>query len=703
MLLRSLPLTVAALALLAVPIRAADKPWTSDDILALKTVADPEVSPDGRWVAYVVSELNEDKNDYQTDVWLVPTFGGEARRLTASQVLDENPRWSPDGRTIAFLSERPRPGAKKDEAGAKESPGADEGKRQIWLIRPDGGEATLLSDAKGGVSEFQWSPDGKAIAYLSREPKSDERRQQEKDKDDAWTPSMMYPWNRLWVMDVQTRKATQLTSGDVHVTGFSFSPDGKRLAIATQPTPLIPDNFNSDLFVISASGGKPAPLVRQKGEDMDPRWSPDGRWIAFVSQDGKTSEWYTNTSVCVVAAAGGPTRNLTASFDERAVAPPGGLMWSPDGRRVGFQAPQHTAQHLFWASVEGASVEPLTSGPEMNGSPTLDASGQVVAFLREDSEHPREVYRLRLPDGTPERLTDTNPQTRQLPSFKKELITWKGADGWDIEGLLIYPAGARAGNARRVPLILNVHGGPAGTHSNICTVASRVYPWPLFAQKGYAILLPNPRGSGGYGEKFREANVRDWAGKDYEDLMAGVDALIARGIADKNRMAVCGWSYGGYMTSNIVTKTDRFRAAVVGAGVTDMVSMAGTCDIPDFNRSYFAAWPWEDPQVFVDHSAVLHAGNVRTPTLLVHGQSDERVPTSQGWEFYTALRKVGVPTDLLLLPRQPHGPREPKLLKACQEWHLNWINKYTLGAPPPPRPSAHPVATAARSAGTEQR
>ena len=309
----------------------------------------------------------------------------------------------------------------------------------------------------------------------------------------------------------------------------------------------------------------------------------------------------------------------------------------------------------------------------------------------------------RLPDGTPERLTDTNPQTRQLPSFKKELITWKGADGWDIEGLLIYPAGARAGNARRVPLILNVHGGPAGTHSNICTVASRVYPWPLFAQKGYAILLPNPRGSGGYGEKFREANVRDWAGKDYEDLMAGVDALIARGIADKNRMAVCGWSYGGYMTSNIVTKTDRFRAAVVGAGVTDMVSMAGTCDIPDFNRSYFAAWPWEDPQVFVDHSAVLHAGNVRTPTLLVHGQSDERVPTSQGWEFYTALRKVGVPTDLLLLPRQPHGPREPKLLKACQEWHLNWINKYTLGAPPPSRPSVHPVATAARTAGTEQR
>jgi len=319
-----------------------------------------------------------------------------------------------------------------------------------------------------------------------------------------------------------------------------------------------------------------------------------------------------------------------------------------------------------------------------------------MVLLREDAAHPREVWRADLALSAPTRLTDTNPQARELLAFPKQLVTWTGADGKEIEGLLILPPGYRAG--RRVPLILNVHGGPAGAHANSCTAASRLYPWPLFAQKGYAILLPNPRGSGGYGQAFRTANVRDWGGKDYEDLMRGVDAMIDRGTADRGRLAVCGWSYGGFMTSTIVTKTDRFRAAVVGAGVTDLLSMAGTCDIPDFNRSYFGAWPWEDTQVYVDHSAVLHAGNVHTPTLVVHGEKDERVPTSQGWEFYTALSKLGVPTDLLLLPRQPHGPREPKLLRTVQQWHLDWINRYTLASTPV---AARPTRPAAPGSGVE--
>jgi dipeptidyl aminopeptidase/acylaminoacyl peptidase len=660
---------------------AGNKPWTSDDLLAVKTVSDPRLSPDGRWVAYVVSELNHDGSEYQTDIWLAPAAGGEPRRLTSSPAADENPRWSPDGRLLAFLSERPRPAAKKDDA-AKDA-GADEAKRQIWLIRPDGGEAWQLSDAKGGVSSLEWARDGATIAYLSKEPKSEERRKKEKDRDDAWTPSSMYPWNRLWVMEVASRKATQLTSGELHVSSFSFAPDGKRLAIAAQPTPLIPDAYESDLYVVPAAGGSPTPLVRRTGSDLSPRWSPDGKWIAFVSQDGRGTEWFYNNYVCIVAAGGGTPKNLTAGHDERVEGlGAGGLTWSPDGSHLLFASVRGTAQHVFRAYADGRPVEPVTQGPEMNSAPAYDAGGATLAYLRQDSEHPLEVY-VQRSGGAPARVTDTNPQARDLLSFKKEPVSWKGPDGMQIDGLLIYPQGYRSG--QKVPLVLNVHGGPAGTHSNTCTVASRLYPWALFAQKGWAILLPNPRGSGGYGEAFRAANRRDWGGKDYQDLMAGVDAMIERGIADKDRLAVCGWSYGGFMTSTIVTKTDRFRAAAVGAGVTDLISMAGTCDIPEFNRSYFDSWPWQDPQFYVDHSAVLHAGSVKTPTLVVHGEKDERVPPSQGWEFYTALKKVGVPTDLLLLPRTPHGPREPRLLKSVHEWHLDWLGKYTLGAPQPRR------------------
>jgi Tol biopolymer transport system component len=280
-------LTAALLgAAAARPAHTATRGWTTDDILAVKTVTDPQISPGGLWVVYVVSELNHDKSEYQTDLWLVPAAGGESRRLTNSPAADERPRWSPDGKSVAFLSERERPRVKKD----RERENGDDGKRQIWCIRPDGGEAWVVSDAKGDVSAFEWSRDGRLIAYLSREAKSEERRKREKDKDDAHTPSEDYAWNRLWVLDVASRKATQLTSGNLHVRGLSFSPDGKRIAFAGQPTPLIPDNFNSDLYVVSVAGGQPQPLVRQKGSDDSPAWSPDGRWIAFVSQGGETDE-----------------------------------------------------------------------------------------------------------------------------------------------------------------------------------------------------------------------------------------------------------------------------------------------------------------------------------------------------------------------------------------------------------------------------
>jgi dipeptidyl aminopeptidase/acylaminoacyl peptidase len=675
--MRSRPLPSLLLALAMTPAASAgDRPWTGEDILALKAVSDPNVSPDGRSVAYVVEALNPEKDAYQTDVWLVPATGGEARPLASSPASDESPRWSPDGRFVAFLSDRPRPGVKED----------DEAKRQIWLIRPDGGEAALLTAAPGSVQSFAWSADGKTIGFLAREPKSEARRKREKEKDDAWTPSDNYGWNRLWVIDVASKQALQLTSGDVHVSGLSLSPDGKSVAYAAQPTPLIPDNFRSDLYVVPAAGGAATKLVSQKGPDTDPAWSPDGKWIAFVSAAGRDEDWYTNSYVCVVPAAGGAPRNLTTALDEAIGG--SGLVWTRDSGALVFSVVWRTSGRLYRATLEGAP-QPLTSGASVDGRPSVDAKGETLVFLREDSVTPRDVWALSLAASSAKsarataapsaarRLTDTNPQARDFQSFPKEVVAWKGAEGRDIEGLLVYPSGYVKG--KPVPLLMNVHGGPAGTHQATFTSASRLWAWPLFAQAGYAVFFPNPRGSGGYGEAFRAANVRDWGVKDYEDLMKGVDALVERGIADPQRLAVSGWSYGGFMTSTIVTKTDRFKAAIVGAAVTNLASFTGTTDIPDFSRSYFQSWPWEDAALYVEHSALFHAGNVKTPSLLIHGDRDDRVPTSQGWEFYQALRARGVPTDLLILPRQPHGPREPKLLRTCQDWIFRWVEKYTRG------------------------
>ncbi len=656
------------------PALAGTKEWTFDDTLALKSVSDPQLSPDGARVVYVVTELSADGSEYQSDLWLVSVAGGpaSARRLTSALASDDSPRWSPDGAWVAFLSERPRPRSKKDE---KE----DEAKKQVWLIRPDGGEATVLTDAPGSVSALEWSRDGKTIAFLAREPKSEERKKKEKEKDDAWTPSSAWVFGRLWAIDVESRKATQLTKGELHVTGFSLSPDGTRAVFSGQPTPELPASYRSDLYSVPLAGGEPAVLVARKGTDNRPAFSPDGKWVAFLSQDGRDEEWYTNSYACVVPAGGGTPRNLTRSFDER-IGGIGGadVVWAPDSGSVLFSASWQTGAHVYRATLDG-DVTPVTSGPGLFGDPSVAAKGTAIAFLHEEPEKPREVHVLAAPGGAPRVLTDTNPQARDFLTFPKQVVSWKGADGWEIEGLLLLPPGREAG--QRLPLILNVHGGPAGTHSATFTPASRIYPWAVLLQKGWAVLLPNPRGSGGYGERFRSANVRDWAGKDYVDLMKGVDAMVELGIADPARLAVCGWSYGGFMTSNVVTKTDRFKAAVVGAGVTHMASFTGTTDIPEFARSYFGAWPWEDPAVHARASAVLSVGKVKTPTLVVHGDKDDRVPPTQGWELWNALRKAGVTTDLLVLPRQPHGPREPKLILATQKAHVDWFEKHVPGAP----------------------
>lgn len=698
--IRRIAIAVALLSLCsAPPARAGTKPWTLDDVLKVRTVTDPQVSPDAAHVAYVVSELKEDGGAYQADVWTIPTAGGEARRLTASPVADEFPRWSPDGRWLAFLSDRPRPDAKGDDPEAR---------RQVWTIRPDGGEAVPLTSAPGGVTAFAWSHDGAFVVFLSHDPESEARRKKAMDHDDAYFPESTVVNGRLWRIDVATRRTTPLTDGTQHVSSFTIAPDDRRVCFAAQPTSRIPDLFASDLWIVPATGGAATPLVRQLGRDTNPVWSPDGRWIAFESQAGHDAEWWSNVRLCVVPAAGGKPVDLTRDFDEEVSSGPGmgggNLVWAADSRSIVFQSLWRTGCHLFRASALDPEVTPVTHGDVVVTAASSSPDGTVLAFLRQDPTHPNDVWVLEAGATEARRLTDANPEVRDFPEFPKTVMRWKSSDGLDIDGLLVSPHAPRPGE--RAPLVLNIHGGPSGSHVNTFT-PSKVWPWVLLLQDGWSILMPNPRGSGGYGEKFRAANVRDWGGRDYDDLMEGVNSLIRLGLVDSTRLAVNGWSYGGYMTSTIVTKTRRFRAAVVGAGVTNLTSMVGTCDIPELNQSYFRAWPWQDPQLYVDHSALFHADRVKTPTAFVHGGADDRVPPTQAYEFWNALKQNHVPTQLMILPRQPHGPYEPRLQRACAQFQYDWLTRWTLGrgVPKPaerplprPMPVSRPGATTPRTA-----
>jgi len=707
----ALSLTQAPAALVAAsPPEAGSKPWTVDDILRLRDVTEPQISPDGRWVAFVVSEADEDENAFNTDLYLAPAFGApgtaspaEPLRLTRSPKADHNPRWRPDGSAIAFLSAR--------EGRKPENAGDEEKGEQVWMIRPDGGEPWQPSAVAGGVEGFAWSPDGTTLALLVREPKSAERKKREKEKDDAVVVDGEIRRSQVWLMDSRSGAAVPVTRGAIHFTDLDWSPDGARLALAGQPTPKVPDTFRSDIYTLdlatasqalsekvrragegtardemkpeSDPNAAPPPaladavaIVTTRGAESEPRWSPDGSAIAFVTQDGN-DEWYTNAYVAVVPSAGGAARVLTREFDEEA----SGVRYTPDGKFILFEAITRLSQHFFRVPAAGGKVQQITRGDGLHRSITLSRDGGRAALVHEGARDPAEIFAAEVASngtlGSLRTVSAVNAWAASFVTAFKEPFRWKGAGGMPMEGLLVKGAGSQEG--RRVPLLTIVHGGPAGVFFNNFSVRRGAYPVQLFAQKGFAVFMPNPRGSGGYGEAFRKANVRDWGEKDYEDIMAGVDALIAAGVADADRLGIMGWSYGGFMTSRVITKTKRFRAASVGAGVTDTFSFTGVADIPPFMRSYFGAWPWEEPAIYTTRTALFNAKGVATPTLIQHGEQDARVPISQGWELYVALKEQRVPVEFVTYPRQGHGVTEPKLIRDAMRRNLDWFSRLILG------------------------
>lgn len=646
---------------------AADKrPMTPRDIIHLKQVADPQISPDGRLVVFSVREIDEKENLYQSDLWLVGAQSGEPLRLTYHPKDDRAPAWSPDGSLIAFLSER-------------------EEKAQVFVMSARGGEPWRLTEAKAGVSAFAWAPDGTAaIAYLAPDAPSEEEEKKQKAKDDERLIDKDFKVVHLWKVTLADKKPVRLSEGSFSLSDPQWSPDGREIAVVRYPTPKADDQRLSDILIVPAGGGAPRLLYANDGPDSAPRWSPDGKQIAFLSRDGKLPLPGTSSLYVIPAEGGSPKRITDADLN------PGSPRWSPDGRAIWFTLGQGVRGVIASASAAGGRTTVQVEGAFVASSPSIASRAGTLAYLRQDPRSPNDVWVE--PAGGAERApagqrTRMNPQLAEILLGQAKTWRWKSADGREIEGVLYLPPDYAAG--KRVPLIVQAHGGPSGVYTLSFPGSWGSYAH-CYAGRGWAILQPNFRGSSNYGEAFLRLNVRDWGRGDFQDIMSGVDDLVARGIADPDRMAFHGWSYGGYLTAWTITQTTRFKAAACGAGLTNMFSMYSTNDLQRTLEDYFGGQPWDDNEAYHRASALYHIKKARTPTLILHGEKDERVPIGQAQELYMGLKKNGVPVEMVVYPREPHGLREPNHQLDKMEREMAWFERYVLGAGGPTPTSSRP-------------
>lgn len=631
--------------------------WSPEVSLTLKSVGQCRVSPDGNRAVFTVTQaiMEEEKSEYRTQLWLTSKEGGDPFPITFGETSSSNPRWSPDGRFLAFT-------AKRSE------------RTELYRLRVEGGEAEKLTDSRADVGDFRWSPDGNWIAFLRADAPTEAEEKRSKAKDDWRFEDEEIKYTRLFMVPVEPnnagkRDAVQLTTGTMQVGSFDWSPEGTEIAFDHTTHPKADYWPSSRVSVLEVATGAVRPLVTGSRAAFRPLYSPDGSRIACILS-ADPPRWSFEGVPHVVPRSGGIPRALEPSPDRQANL----LGWSEDGTGLYFIEARGVSSGIYCADVATGANRLLLDAEGFVADIDLNASRTQFGFIRQTTTQPGDAYTASVRDLTPRQISHANPDLPKLPLGKTEVLRWKSTDGQEIEGLLTYPTSYTPG--KRAPLLLVIHGGPAGVFQQNFIGNPGVYPVASFAARGYAVLRCNPRGSSGYGEPFRSANRKDWGGGDYRDLMTGVDHVIALGVADPDRMGVMGWSYGGFMTSWVITQTDRFKAASVGAAVTNLMSFNGTADIPSFIPDYFEAQSWENLELYRDHSAMFQVGNVKTPALIQHGDQDVRVPISQGYEFYNALKQLGVETRMLVLPRQPHGPNEPRMQLKAMQSNLEWFQKY---------------------------
>lgn len=628
------------------------------DLINVPSLYDPQLSADGSQLLYVLSEADWEKNRTVSHIWRVDADGANTLQLTHGEDGEGSPRWSPDGELIAFLAER----------------GDDEGD-QIYLLKVAGGEAYPLSEHATGVSEIAWSPDGAWIYFRATDEKSEEQKAREEKKNDVYAFDEDYRQTHLWRVSVESGEEERVTEGEYSVLSYELSRDGDMVVYRQGPSPLFDDSDESELWVMDLSAGESRRLTHNSVPEFDEELSPDEAWVLFVSSANDEFEFYYNDNLFIVPTAGGAPRELMPDYPYEV----NGATWSADGRSIYFLANTGVRRDLFRLEVSTGEYRQLTEGDHSLGGWSYYPSLRRHIFSISERLNPGDVWRL--DEGRrarPVRIThvfDHLAEEYRLP--RQEAIQWKGADGVTVEGLLFYPLDYQ--ERRRYPLVVQTHGGPASS-DKFAFGSAGDYVQKL-AALGYFVLQPNYRGSTGYGDDF----LRDMVGHYYQnahlDVMTGVDYLIEQGLVDGERMAKMGWSAGGHMTNKIITFTDRFKAASSGAGAVNWISMYGQSDVRIYRTPWFGGTPWQEGapiDVYWENSPLSDIAKVTTPTIVLVGVNDPRVPMPQSVELYRALRSNGVPTHLYVAPRERHGWRElrHRLFKANVE--LDWFERWVM-------------------------
>ena len=628
---------------------------TLDQIVALERAGSPAISPDGRLVAYTVRDTDYVGNAFVTQIWLADAMAGSRRALTHGTKSSDAPAWSPDGRTLAFASER-----------------GD--KRQIWLLDLAGGDALALTTAEDGVTRFAWAPDGRRIAYAAIEPRPQALKDREQADGDLQIVGEDHRDTQLWIVELESRQSRRLTRGAFSVGAFRWSPDGQKIAFDHQVNADLAADSTADISIVSVADGTLRALVTQKGPDVNPVWSPDGSTIAFETTMADPWYYYVNTMIATVPAAGGVIEPLTREFDEDCSL----VDWKPNG--VFFAASWRTGSYLYQAHPDGSDLRSVPGTADLAaGAFSLNRDGTVFAFVGSNATTYPEIYAASVVAGRPRRLTQLGDQLRGWPLGTSEVVEWKSRDGAAIEGVLIKPAGFKPGKRR--PLVVVIHGGPTGVSRPTLFASTYVYPIEPWLARGALVLEPNYRGSAGYGAAFRALNVRNLGVGDAWDVVSGIEALVARGLVDSTRVGVCGWSQGGYISAVLAThESRRFRAISVGAGISDWMTYYVSTDITPFTRQYLRATPWDDPEIYARTSPITTVRSASAPTLIQHGDADARVPTPDAWELYRGLMDVGVPTRLVLYKGFGHGLNKPRAVRAALRHNLEWFDRWLFGA-----------------------